>query len=103
MAIRSRSPHPRCNFARLRRARTAIEIAAKRSKPFDVLLRVDSYATEPGEVRAGLTVPRGWKTGAPVPLKFDGAGDRYARLTVTPPLKLAKGNFKIAAYAEHLA
>jgi hypothetical protein len=83
--------------------RQAIEIAAKRSKPFDVLLRVHSYATQPGEVRAGLSVPRGWKTGAPVPLKFDGAGDRYARLTVTPPLKLAKGNFKIAAYAERLA
>src|SRR5207248_568332 len=77
-----------------------IEIAAKRSEPFDVLLRVHSYATQPGEVRAGLTVPRGWKTGVAVPLKFDATGDRYARLTVTPPLKLAKGNFKISAYVE---
>src|SRR5205807_430699 len=80
--------------------RQAIEIAAKRSEPFDVLLRVHSYATQPGEVRAGLTVPRGWKTGVAVPLKFDATGDRYARLTVTPPLKLAKGNFKISAYVE---
>jgi hypothetical protein len=38
-----------------------------------------------------------------VPLKFEGAGDRYARLKVTPPLKLGKGNFKISAYAERLA
>jgi LmbE family N-acetylglucosaminyl deacetylase len=81
----------------------AIEITTKQSKPFDVLLRVHSYATQAGEVRAGLTVPRGWKTGAAVPLKFDGAGDRYARLTVTPPLKLGKGKFKITAYAERLA
>ena len=81
----------------------AIEITGKRNKPFDVLLRVHSYATQAGEVRAGLTVPRGWKTGAPVPLKFEGAGDRYARLTVTPPLKLAKGNFKISAYVERAA
>ncbi len=81
----------------------AIEITGKQSKPFDVLLRVHSYATQAGEVRAGLTVPRGWKTGAAVPLKFEGAGDRYARLTVTPPLKLGKGNFKIAAYVERLA
>src|SRR6266481_7753577 len=70
----------------------AIEIAAKRGKPFDVLLRVHSYATQPGEVRAALTVPRGWKAGAAVPLKFDGAGDHYARVAVTPPLRLAKGN-----------
>jgi LmbE family N-acetylglucosaminyl deacetylase len=81
----------------------AIEITARQSKPFDVLLRVHSYATRAGEVRAGLTVPRGWKTSAPVALKFEGAGDRYARLTVTPPLKLGKGNFKISAYAERAA
>ena len=81
----------------------AIEIAAKRSKPFDVLLRMHSYATQPTEVRAGLTAPRGWKAGAAVPLKFDGAGDHYARLTVTPPQRVAKGNFKIAAYVERPA
>ena len=81
----------------------AIEITARQSKPFDVLLRVHSYATQAGEVRAGLTVPRGWKAGAAVPLKFEGAGDRYARLTVTPPLKLSKGNFKISAYVERIA
>jgi len=81
----------------------AIEIAAKRGKPFDVLLRMHSYATQPAEVRAGLTAPRGWKAGAAVPLKFDGAGDHYARLTVTPPQRVAKGNFKIAAYVERPA
>jgi LmbE family N-acetylglucosaminyl deacetylase len=81
----------------------AIEISGKPSKSFDVLLRVHSYATQTGEVRAGLTVPRGWKTGGPVPLKFEGAGDRYARLTVTPPVKLRKGNFKISAYVERAA
>jgi LmbE family N-acetylglucosaminyl deacetylase len=81
----------------------AIEIAGKPGKPFDVLLRVHSYAAQAGEVRAGLTVPRGWKTDAPVPLKFEGAGDRYARLTVTPPVKLLKGNFKISAYVERAA
>ena len=81
----------------------AIEITGKPSKPLDVLLRVHSYSTQAGEVHAGLTVPRGWKTGAPAPLRFDGAGDRYARLTVTPPLRLAKGNFKISAYLERAA
>src|SRR6266853_4825721 len=81
----------------------AIEITGRPSKPFDVLLRVHSYATQAGEVRAGLAVPRGWKTGAAVPLKFEGAGDGYARLTVTPPVKLSKGTFKISAYVERPA
>jgi LmbE family N-acetylglucosaminyl deacetylase len=78
----------------------AIEILAKPRKPFEVLLRVHSYATQPGQVRVGLNVPRGWKANAPVSLKFTESGDRYARLTVTPPLKLAAGHYKISAYAE---
>src|SRR5467141_4152396 len=81
----------------------AVEITARQGKPFEVLLRVHSYATQASEVRAGLSVPRGWKTGAAVPLKFEGAGDRYARLSVTPPSKLSKGNFRISAYAERVA
>jgi hypothetical protein len=78
----------------------AIEILAKPKKPFEVLLRVHSYATQAGQVRVGLGVPRGWKAIVPVSLKFTGTGDRYARLTVTPPLKLAVGHYKISAYAE---
>lgn len=78
----------------------AIEILAKPKKPFEVLLRVHSYATQAGQVRVGLNVPRGWKVAAPASLKFTGTGDRYARLTVTPPLKLAAGHYRISAYAE---
>jgi LmbE family N-acetylglucosaminyl deacetylase len=77
-----------------------IEIAAKPHKPFDVLLRVHSYATQQGQIRVGITAPRGWRASAPVALKFAGAGDQYTKLTVTPPLKLGAGNYRIAAYAE---
>ena len=77
-----------------------IDVVAKPRKPFEVLLRVHSYATQPGQVRVGLNVPRGWRTSALVPLKFDGPGDRLARVTVTPPLKLGAGNYRIAAFAE---
>jgi LmbE family N-acetylglucosaminyl deacetylase len=80
-----------------------IEIVAKQRKPFDVLLRVHSYATQPGQVRVGLSGPRGWRTSAAVSLKFSGTGDRYARLAVTPPAKLGMGNYKITAYAERSA
>ena len=81
----------------------AIEIVAKPRKPLDVLLHVHSYATQPGQVRIGLAAPKGWRTATAVALKFDGAGDRYARVTVTPPLKLAAGKYKISAYAERAA
>jgi LmbE family N-acetylglucosaminyl deacetylase len=81
----------------------ALDILSKPRKPFDILLRVHSYATQPGQVRAGLIVPRGWKATAPVMLKFNGSDDRYQRLTVTPPLKLAPGRYKISAYAERAA
>jgi LmbE family N-acetylglucosaminyl deacetylase len=80
-----------------------IEVLPKPRKPFDVLLRVHSYATQPGKVSVGVDVPRGWKASAPVAMKFDGAGDQYARLTVTPPIKLTAGNYKIAAHAVRTA
>jgi LmbE family N-acetylglucosaminyl deacetylase len=78
--------------------RQFIEVLNKPRKPFDVLLRVHSYATQPGKVSAALDVPRGWSATAPVALKFDGAGEQYTRFTVTPPLKLAAGSYKIAAH-----
>jgi LmbE family N-acetylglucosaminyl deacetylase len=68
-------------------------------KPFEVLLRIHSYATEPGKVTVGLDAPRLWKVTAPVPLNFTGVGDQFARFQVTPPLQLAAGNYKISAHA----
>src|SRR5437016_11173323 len=64
---------------------------SKPRKPFDVLLRVHSYATEPGQTRVGVVVPKGWKASAPVALKFNGTGDRYARVVVAPPQNLEIG------------
>ena len=68
-------------------------------KPFEVLLRIHSYATEPGKVTVGLDAPRLWKVTAPVPLNFTGVGDQFARFQVTPPVQLAAGNHKISAHA----
>ena len=76
---------------------------SKPRKPFDILLRVHSYATEPGQVHVGLVAPKEWRASAPVQLKFNGTGDRYARVTVTPPPKLASGRYKITAYVERAA
>jgi LmbE family N-acetylglucosaminyl deacetylase len=68
-------------------------------KPFEVLLRIHSYATEPGKVTVGLDAPHLWKVTAPVPLNFTGVGDKFARFQVTPPVQLAAGNYRISAHA----
>jgi LmbE family N-acetylglucosaminyl deacetylase len=78
----------------------AVEVLAKQRKPFDVLLRVHSYATLPGKISVGLDVPQGWTSSAPMPLEFAGAGDQYAKFTVTPPTKLAAGDYTVAAFAK---
>jgi len=77
----------------------AIEVLSKKRIPFDVLLKVHSYATQPGKVSVGLDVPQGWTSAKPVTMEFSGSGDQYAKLAVTPPDKLGPGNYTIAAYA----
>ena len=77
-----------------------VEVLPKPGKSFDVLLRVHSYATRPAKVNVGLDVPQNWRATAPVNLEFAGSGDKYARLTVTPPPKVSTGNYKIPAYVQ---
>ena len=78
----------------------AVAVLGQRRKSFDVLLRVHSYSTKPATVSVGLDVPDGLESSAPVEVHFDGVGDQYAKLTVTPPAKLEPGNFTITAYAK---
>jgi LmbE family N-acetylglucosaminyl deacetylase len=77
-----------------------VEVMSKPAESFDVLLRVHSYATQAGKVSVSLNVPQGWKASAPVALGFSGAGDQYARVTVSPPEMLAVGNYTISAYGQ---
>jgi LmbE family N-acetylglucosaminyl deacetylase len=78
----------------------ALEVLGKPEKPFDVLLRVHSYATQPGKISVGLDLPDSFTASAPVELAFDGAGEKFAKVTVTPPSKLAAGKYTITAYAK---
>ena len=77
----------------------SIQLLSTRKKPFEVLLSVHSYATQPANVSAGLDAPAGWATTPAVSLPFSGAGDRYAKFTVTPPDHLRAGNYSLRAYA----
>jgi LmbE family N-acetylglucosaminyl deacetylase len=78
----------------------AIELLARPKKPFDVLTRVHAYATKPAKIEVGLTVPQGWSVTSPVSLQFSGAGDQYAKLTVTPPARLSAGTYPLTAFAQ---
>ena len=78
----------------------SIEILPAQKSQIDVLLRVHSYSTKAGTLTVGVDVPEGWNTSGAVDLKFDGIGDRYAKVRVTPPEKLPAGNVRLAAYAK---
>ena len=78
----------------------AVEVLGKTAKPFDVLLRVHSYATQAHKVSVGVDVPQGWSVSNPAELAFEGSTDKYAKVTVTPPQKLVAGNTKLTAYAK---
>ncbi len=80
--------------------KSAIEIPSSKHEAIDVLLRVHSYSTRAARVEVGLDVPSGWTTAGVVETKFDGAGDRYVKLRVTPPAALAEGTTTLAAYAK---
>jgi hypothetical protein len=78
----------------------ALEVLGQPGKPFDVLLRVRSYATQASKVSVGLDAPDGFVASAPVEVPFDGAGEKFAKVTVTPPNKLSAGKYTIRAYAK---
>ena len=78
----------------------AIEVLAKQSGPFDVLLKVHSYAAKAASVSVGLDIPAGWTASEPQQIAFDGLGDRYVKMKVTPPKQIAAGNYSIAAYVK---
>jgi LmbE family N-acetylglucosaminyl deacetylase len=77
-----------------------VEILGAANKSFEVFLRVHSYFTKAAKVSVGLETPDGFTASAPVEVSFDGIGDQYAKLTVTPPANLAPGNYTITAYAK---
>jgi hypothetical protein len=78
----------------------AIELLAKPKKPFDILLRVHSYATKSAKIDVGVTAPPGWTVHPPLMLQFSGVGDQYAKVNVTPPANLTKGAYLVTAFAQ---
>jgi LmbE family N-acetylglucosaminyl deacetylase len=80
--------------------RQSVEVLSAPHKPFNAFLRVHSYFTKASKISVGLETPDGFTASSPVELSFDGIGDQYAKLTVTPPAQLAAGDYTLTAYAK---
>jgi len=77
-----------------------VVVESSQPKQFDVYARVHSFAQKASKVSVGVEVPPGWKAPAPESVEFSGAGDRLVHLTVTPPAKIAAGNYELKAFAK---
>jgi hypothetical protein len=76
-----------------------VVVESRQPKTLDVFARVHSFAQTPSMVSVGVAVPSGWKAPAPEVVEFSGAGDRLVHITVTPPEKIAAGNYTLKAFA----
>jgi LmbE family N-acetylglucosaminyl deacetylase len=67
---------------------------------FEMLIRVHSYSSKKENVSVAAELPPGWTSSGETRLSFEGAGDAYAKIKVTPPSNLNAGNYTAALYAE---
>jgi LmbE family N-acetylglucosaminyl deacetylase len=77
-----------------------VVVESRQPRQFDIFTRVHSFALTPSKVSVGVEVPSGWKAPSPESVEFSGAGDRLVHLMVTPPAKIAAGNYELKAYAK---
>jgi LmbE family N-acetylglucosaminyl deacetylase len=77
-----------------------VVVESHEPRQFDVFARVHSFSESPSKVSVGVEVPSGWKAPAPEFVEFSGAGDRLVHLSVTPPERIASGNYVLKAYVK---
>jgi LmbE family N-acetylglucosaminyl deacetylase len=77
-----------------------VVVETRQPKQFEIFARVHSFAQAPSKVTVGVEVPSGWKAPEPAVVEFSGAGDRLVHLVVTPPAKIAAGNYELKAFAK---
>ena len=77
-----------------------VVVEARQPKQFELFARVHSFAESRSKVSVEVGVPQGWKAPEAESVEFTGAGDGLVRLMVTPPGKIAPGNYELVAYAK---
>jgi len=75
----------------------------QKPQPLELLARVHCYGTAATELSAGVDAPSGWQMSPAQTLKFEQAGDRLVKFTVTPPASAAPGSYELRAWARRAA
>ena len=76
-----------------------VVVDSHQPRQFDIYARIHSFSQSASKVRVGVDAPPGWQESPPVSIDFSGAGDNLVHLTVTPPAKIAAGDYVLKAYA----
>ncbi len=70
------------------------------AKPIDVVVRIHYYGTTPAEVQVGLQPAGPWRAGAPIPVKFSGAGDQLVQFKISAAGRIQPGEQALTLWAE---
>ncbi len=76
-----------------------VVVDSHQPRQFDIYARIHSFSQSASKVRVGVDAPPGWQESPPVSIDFSGAGDNLVHLTVTPPARIAAGDYVLKAYA----
>jgi LmbE family N-acetylglucosaminyl deacetylase len=70
------------------------------AEPFDLFIRIHSNSSQPQTLKVVTAdVPLDW-TASQEEVKFEGKGDKYVRLRITPPKSVAPGSYPLLPYAK---
>ena len=73
---------------------------SRRGRTEEEVARIHYYGSGPAQVDVGLEMPAAWPRVSPVALKFDGPGDRLARLKFVVPADAGAVTLPVRAYAQ---
>jgi LmbE family N-acetylglucosaminyl deacetylase len=69
-------------------------------KSLEMLVRVHSYSVKKVDVSVGVELPSGWRSSGEQIVSFEGAGDAYTKIAITPANQLRATNYKVVLYAK---
>ena len=80
--------------------RQRVVVLPGNASPFDLFVRVHSNLSQPQILKVVTAdVPLDWSA-SQKEVSFEGKGDKYVRLTITPPKTIAAGDYPIKPYAK---
>lgn len=80
--------------------RQIVQPEARAGEPIELLARVRHHGEGAVKVEVGVDAPGGWSVSAVPALSFEAAGDQLVQFAITPPRKIATGNYSLQAFAK---